>query len=373
MHITCVVGARPNFMKIAPILDAAKRVAGIQTLLVHTGQHYDERMSELFFTELSLPRPDVYLNIKSGNHAVQTAKVMIAFDEWLEQNATDMVLVVGDVTSTLACSLVACKRNVAIAHVEAGLRSRDRRMPEEINRILTDQISDYLFTTERLANENLKLEGIPEARIHFVGNLMIDTLLRHRERALLSDILSRLGLSPKKYAVCTMHRPSNVDEPDAANNTLQALTALAERLPVLLPLHPRTRNRWTEFGLMSKVAQLKSVIVTEPLGYFDFLAAMAKAKVVFTDSGGIQEETTVLGVPCLTFRENTERPITITEGTNQLVGISPNRLADALDEILAGKSPRGRIPELWDGKAGDRIINLLAQQPLNGIGREHSP
>jgi UDP-N-acetylglucosamine 2-epimerase (non-hydrolysing) len=346
-------------MKVAPILSAAAERPGLQSALIHTGQHYDERMSTLFFTELGLPRPDVYLGIGSGSHAVQTAKVMIAFEEALEQQPTDAVLVVGDVNSTLACALVAVKRGIPVAHVEAGLRSRDRTMPEEINRILTDQISDFLFTTEREADENLKAEGIPDSRIFFVGNVMIDTLFQHRERARKSDILERMGLQAKRYAVCTLHRPSNVDTAAAAENTIHALEALAQRLPVVLPMHPRTRARLETFGLLARAQAWETVQIVEPLGYLDFLALMDQAQLVFTDSGGIQEETTALGVPCLTFRENTERPITVTQGTNRLVGTNPAAVAAALEELLNGKAPQGQVPELWDGQASGRILDVI--------------
>jgi UDP-N-acetylglucosamine 2-epimerase (non-hydrolysing) len=362
MHLTCVVGARPNFMKVAPILDAAARRSGVRCRLVHTGQHYDERMSTLFFRELGLPEPDAYLGIGSGNHAEQTGWVMLAFDEALTREATDMVLVVGDVNSTLACALVAAKRGIAVAHVEAGLRSQDRTMPEEINRILTDQVSDLLFTTERSAGQNLAAEGIPRERVHFVGNVMIDTLLSHRERARCGDTLARLGLAPGSYAVCTLHRPSNVDMEAAAENTVHALEAVARRLRVVLPLHPRARAKLELFGLLDRVSGLKDVQITEPLGYLDFLALLDQARLVFTDSGGVQEETTALGVPCLTFRENTERPVTVTEGTNRLVGLDPHHVAEAVDALLAGRAPAGRTPEYWDGRAAERILTVIQQQ-----------
>ncbi|HZO90073.1 MAG TPA: UDP-N-acetylglucosamine 2-epimerase (non-hydrolyzing), partial [Chthonomonadaceae bacterium] len=359
MKLTCVVGARPNFMKVAPILAAANQRPHLNCRLVHTGQHYDQRMSTLFFTELGLPEPDVYLGVGSGNPAAQTARIMLAFDQALDTHPADLVLVVGDVTSTLACALTALKRGLPLAHVEAGLRSGDRTMPEEINRILTDQMADYLLITERSAQENLLREGIAQERIHFVGNVMIDTLLRHREQARKSDILSRLGLSPGAYAVCTLHRPSNVDTLSAAENTLQALEVLAERLPVVLPLHPRTQSKLERFGLLERLLGFPRLCVTEPLGYLEFLALLDQAQLVFTDSGGIQEETTVLGVPCLTFRENTERPVTITEGTNRLVGRDPCAVAAAVEAVLEGKHPGGRIPELWDGQAAERILDVL--------------
>lgn len=359
MDLTCVVGARPNFMKVAPILAAAATRPGLSTRLVHTGQHYDERMSTLFFKELGLPEPDVYLGVGSGGHAAQTARVMLEFDAALDQHPTDVVLVVGDVNSTLACALVAVKRKVTVAHVEAGLRSGDRTMPEEINRILTDQISDFLFTTERAAADNLTREGIPAERIHFVGNVMIDTLFRHRERARQSDVLSRLRLSPRGYAVCTLHRPSNVDTRPAAENTLEAVKSVAERIPIVLPVHPRTRAKLAEFGLFDELLNIPTVQVVDPFGYLDFLALNDGARLVFTDSGGVQEETTALGVPCITFRENTERPITVTEGTNQLVGIDVSAVIRAVDEVLSGRFKGGRVPELWDGQAAGRIVDIL--------------
>lgn len=348
-------------MKVAPILHAAKgHEDWLDVRLVHTGQHYDERMSDLFFEQLDMPRPDVHLGVGSGSHAVQTARIMEAFDKVLDEHPTDIVLVVGDVNSTIACALVAVKRVVQVAHVEAGLRSGDRAMPEEINRILTDQISDYLFITERSARDNLLREGVADEKIHFVGNVMIDTLFRHRERARQSDIVSRLSLVPRGYAACTLHRPSNVDTPEAASNTVAALEALAERLPVVLPIHPRTRGRFEAFGLLSRLASCAGVQLLEPLGYFEFLALMDNARLVFTDSGGIQEETTALGVPCITFRENTERPITVTEGTNHLVGTDPARVSGVLGDVLAGDTASARCPELWDGRAAERIVTRFA-------------
>jgi UDP-N-acetylglucosamine 2-epimerase (non-hydrolysing) len=359
LRITCVAGARPNFMKVAAILHAARGNAWLEARLVHTGQHYDEKMSDLFFRELGMPRPDLHLGVGSATHAVQTARIMEAFDRALDEQPTDVVLVVGDVNSTIACALVAVKREVKVAHVEAGLRSRDRTMPEEINRVLTDQISDYLFTTERSARDNLIAEGIAEEKIHFVGNVMIDTLFRHRDRARSSDVLERLRLTPRSYAACTLHRPSNVDTHEAALNTVRALEELARRLPVVLPVHPRTRTRFGEFGLLDRLSARKNLTMVEPFGYFDFLALMDNAQLVFTDSGGIQEETTALGVPCLTFRENTERPITVEQGTNQLVGVDVKRVAAAADRVLADGCHAGRIPELWDGKASERILGVL--------------
>jgi UDP-N-acetylglucosamine 2-epimerase (non-hydrolysing) len=359
MRITCVVGARPNFMKVTPILAYAAGLPNIRCRLVHTGQHYDERMSALFFTELGLPRPDSYLGVGSGSHAFQTASVMLKFEEELNAHHADLVLVVGDVNSTLACALVAVKKHVPVAHVEAGLRSRDRRMPEEINRVLTDQISEYLFTTDRDADRNLLAEGIAAERIHFVGNVMIDTLLRHRKHARRTEVLKRLSLVARNYAVCTIHRADNVDTVEAAQRTANAIAILADRLPVVLPMHPRTRNRWSSFGLLERLDRCQNLTITDPLGYLEFLALMDGAALVLTDSGGIQEETTILGVPCLTFRENTERPITVSEGTNQLVGLDLVRLATAIDEVLSGEIVEGRTPELWDGQAAARILHVL--------------
>jgi len=364
MHLTCIVGARPNFPKMAPIIEAARR-AGLEATLVHTGQHYDAALSDSFFTELDLPRPDVHLGVGSGSHAVQTAKVMEAFDAVLEGRHTDMVVVVGDVNSTLACALVAAKRRVPVAHVEAGLRSFDRTMPEEINRIVTDQLADLLFTTERTAAEHLVREGVSEQRIHFVGNVMIDTLLKHRATARKRGVLARLGLQPRSFALVTIHRPSNVDTPSSAGKTAAAIRVLGERLPVVVPLHPRTRSRFREFGLLDDLIAA-GISVLEPQSYFDFLALMDNAALVLTDSGGIQEETTALGVACMTFRENTERPITITEGTNQLVGTDPAVVRAALAETLE-RPKSGHVPELWDGNAGERIIAVIARQGRGGL------
>jgi UDP-N-acetylglucosamine 2-epimerase (non-hydrolysing) len=359
LRLTVVAGARPNFMKVAPILQAARQTTGIRARLVHTGQHYDDHMSAQFFRELDLPAPDLHLEVGSASHAVQTAKVMIAFDKALDEHPTDIVVVVGDVNSTLACALVASKRGIRIAHVEAGLRSRDRVMPEEINRVLTDQISDYLFTTERDAAENLRFEGVAEDKVFFVGNVMIDTLLKHRVLAReRTTVLGRLGLQPRQYAVSTLHRPSNVDSPESAERTLAAVSELAIRLKVVLPLHPRTKKHFQQFGLFESLCAKATII--EPLGYLEFLALVDHSRLVLTDSGGIQEETTVLGVPCLTFRENTERPITVTHGTNRVVGLDPRRVATAVDDILAHNDSAKRVPELWDGHAAERIVGVLA-------------
>jgi len=362
MRMTCVVGARPNFMKVAPLIEAARRHGGITARLVHTGQHYDAQMSAVFFEELGIPAPDASLGVGSGGHAIQTARIMEHFDRELDGWPCDLVLVVGDVNSTLACALVAAKRGIPVAHVEAGLRSGDRSMPEEINRILTDQLSDFLFTTDLAAGDNLVREGIERSRIHFTGNVMIDTLLRHRERAAGRAILADLALEPRRYALCTLHRPSNVDTLGAATNTFEALEVVASAMPTVLPLHPRTRSRLKDFGLLERFERQPNFRVTEPQGYLDFLCLMDQARLVLTDSGGIQEETTALGVPCMTFREQTERPITVAEGSNVVVGLAPSAVAHELSKVLARPERVTARPALWDGRAAERIIAVLARQ-----------
>ena len=366
LNFILVAGARPNFMKVAPLIEAARQAPDVAPLLVHTGQHYDSQMSAQFFRDLQIPEPDVHLEVGSASHAVQTARIMTAFDGTLDAHAADLVVVVGDVNSTVACALVAVKRGVPVAHVEAGLRSFDNRMPEEINRILTDRISDYLFTTERDAEKNLRAEGISSEKIFFVGNVMIDTLMKHRviarERA---TVLTRIGVQPRAYAVCTLHRPSNVDTPESARRTLEAVTELAKRLKVVLPLHPRTARHLQEFGLFESLKA--QAVLLEPLGYLDFLARLDQARLVLTDSGGIQEETTVLGVPCLTFRENTERPITVSQGTNRVVGLDPGRVAKEVDDIMSSAATTPKVPELWDGHTAERIIRILRET------RTHQP
>jgi UDP-N-acetylglucosamine 2-epimerase (non-hydrolysing) len=366
MKIISIVGARPNFMKIAPIAEAISEQnrigrGEIKHVIVHTGQHYDEKMSDLFFTDLGIPKPDVNLGVGSGSQAAQTADIMKRFEPVLHEQKPDYVLVVGDVNSTIACALVAAKVGVKVIHVEAGLRSFDRSMPEEINRVLTDAISDLLFITERSAEENLLREGIPKERIHFVGNVMIDTLLKHRKEAERSHILKTLDLewnqnrTPRPYAVLTLHRPSNVDNPESLKGIFDALQEVSKSIPILFPVHPRTKNRIEEWGFSLG----DRILALEPLGYIDFLYALANAKLVLTDSGGIQEETTVLGVPCLTLRENTERPVTITQGTNRLVGNNPRKIVHEAFNILKNGTGEFRIPELWDGKAAQRIVNIL--------------
>ncbi len=357
MNVTAVVGARPNFVKIAPILAEMRHYPEVRSRLIHTGQHFDPQMSGTFFEDLGLPDPDFNLGIRSESPVVQTAEIMSRLGSILAEERPDLVLVVGDVNSTLAGALAAVKMAIPLAHVEAGLRSFDRTMPEEINRVLTDAVAAYCFTTEPSANENLAREGIPPGRIYYVGNVMIDTLFRFRERAAASPILETLGLPPRRFAVLTLHRPSNVDDPMALNQTLSALTQIHRDLPVIFPVHPRTRNRLRRFpGTVARGARLRLI---EPLPYLDFLQLMANAACVLTDSGGIQEETTALGVPCLTLRTTTERPITVTRGTNRVVGVDPEKINAAWEQIRRGEWPMGRLPELWDGKAAERIVLAL--------------
>jgi UDP-N-acetylglucosamine 2-epimerase (non-hydrolysing) len=378
-----VAAARPNFMKIAALVDALVRHSAaegggasrgrLRHVLIHTGQHYDERMSKLFFDELAIPRPAIDLGVGSGSHARQTAEVLVRIEPVLIEERPDMVVVVGDVNSTLACALAAAKLNIPVAHVEAGLRSFDRTMPEEVNRVLTDAVSDLLFTSCEDADRNLAREGIPAERVHLVGNVMIDTLLKHRRAALGSDVTTRLGLGHwangdvRRYGLLTLHRPSNVDAPEAFEGILRAVARVAEEVPVVFPMHPRSRKRAVEFGLDGLLegqgtgSSWRGVRVTEPLGYLDFLALMDHASLVLTDSGGVQEETTILGVPCLTLRENTERPVTITEGTSELVGAQPSRIVDAALRRLAGPRAPSARPRLWDGRAAERIVAILSQ------------
>ncbi|HEC33774.1 MAG TPA: UDP-N-acetylglucosamine 2-epimerase (non-hydrolyzing) [Chloroflexi bacterium] len=359
MQVLNVVGARPNLMKIAPLVEEMRCYPDIRQTLLHTGQHYDDKMSRVFFDQLGIPRPDVYLGVGSGSHAEQTARVMIAFEKVLLEERPDVVVVVGDVNSTLACAITAAKLWVPVAHVEAGLRSFDRRMPEEINRIVTDALSDFLFTTSRGANENLEREGIAPEKIFFVGNVMIDTLHKHRARAEQLGAPARFGLRPGGYALLTLHRPSNVDVPEVFSGILDALATIQRDLPILFPAHPRTVKRIAEFGFAERLTAVPDLRIVEPLGYLEFLALMMNARLVLTDSGGIQEETTILGIPCLTLRENTERPITITGGTNVLVGTDPARIVAETRRILAGEGKTGCVPELWDGHAAERIVKIL--------------
>ena len=355
-EIICVVGARPNFMKIAPIM-AAFAKHKIDAKLVHTGQHYDPAMSDSFFEQLGIPRPDVNLEVGSASHAVQTAEIMRAFEPVLEAESPKAILVVGDVNSTIACALVAAKKGVKVIHVEAGLRSYDRAMPEEINRVLTDQISDLLFTTERAAEANLAREGVAADRVQFAGNVMIDTLRAHLARAVpAAETLT--GVPARGYAVVTLHRPSNVDHEATFRSLLETLNQVAEKLDVVFPIHPRTKATAERFG-MGDLLTRPGMRLLPPQGYLEMLGLTRDATVVLTDSGGLQEETTALGVPCITLRENTERPITIAEGTNTLTGPNPEKILQCLADILENGGKRGRIPEYWDGQAADRIAIAL--------------
>jgi len=370
VKILNVVGARPNFMKMAPIIAAInRRSSEVSQTLVHTGQHYDEAMSSVFFGDLRMPEPDITLETRSGTPTRQMARIMPLFEEVLISQQPDWVVVVGDVNSTIACALVASKLNVRIVHVEAGLRSFDRTMPEEINRLLTDQLADLLLTPSADADANLMREGIPAERIVRVGNVMIDTLFQQLERARNSTILDELELRPREFAALTLHRPANVDDPESLGRILFAVGSIARELPVIFPAHPRTQARMREFDMVAPVG----VRVIDPLGYLDFLQLWSNARMALTDSGGLQEETTALGVPCLTLRDNTERPITIKQGSNRLVGSNPARIICAARRILSGRvSYEGRAPELWDGHAADRIVEeLIARSNRKLSGQQH--
>lgn len=365
-RLICVVGARPNFMKIAPIIEAIRQeTPDIEIKLVHTGQHYDASMKQQFFEQLSIPEPNIDLEVGSGSHSVQTAEIMKRFEPVLLEWQADAILVVGDVNSTIACALVAVKNNVPIIHVEAGLRSGDRGMPEEINRILTDQISDLLYTTEREAAQNLEREGIRASKVRFVGNVMIDTLKKHLQKAVpVSETLAAAGVGPtafsQGYALLTLHRPSNVDTRQALQPLLETLQQVSKNLPIIFPVHPRTAARIEEFGL-SDLVENSAIYCLEPVGYLQMLGLMADARMVLTDSGGVQEETTALGIPCVTLRENTERPITVTQGTNTIAGSDREKILGAVADIIETGGKAGRIPELWDGQAAPRIVRDLQQ------------
>jgi UDP-N-acetylglucosamine 2-epimerase (non-hydrolysing) len=354
-----VVGARPNFMKIAPIQREMEKSAHIDPLIIHTGQHYDEKMSKLFFEDLELPRPARYLQVGSASHAQQTAKIMIEFEKVVQEEEPDLVLVVGDVNSTAACSLVAAKLGVKIAHVEAGLRSYDRTMPEEINRMVTDTLSDYLFVTEKSGLDNLRKEGISDEKVFFTGNVMIDSLVYFLEKAKKSDILNQLNINSDEYALVTLHRPSNVDVKENFEKLLNAFSEIEQDLKIVFPIHPRSRKMLSNFGLDEKIRSMKNLKLLDPIGYLDFMKLMYGAKLVLTDSGGIQEETTFFGIPCITLRENTERPVTIDVGTNILVGSDTDLVISEAKKVINGESKKGQIPELWDGKAAERIVQVL--------------
>jgi UDP-N-acetylglucosamine 2-epimerase (non-hydrolysing) len=359
-----VVGARPNFMKATSLVHAAGQ-RNLTCTLLHTGQHYDDDLSRVFFDELGLPVPDIYLGVGSGSHATQTARIMLGFESELLARKPAVVLVVGDVNSTLACALVAAKEHYPVGHVEAGLRSFDERMPEEINRRLCDHLSTYLFTTAREADENLRREGIADERVQFVGNTMIDTLLRFRDRARAREAPERFGLERGGYAVVTLHRPENVDEYESLSGLVEALLVVGRCMPLVFPVHPRTKERLARHGLDRALEAEPGVHVSAPVGYLDFVGLCADARLVVTDSGGVQEETTVLGVPCITVRDSTERPVTVQEGTNKVVGSSPERVVEEALTILEGPNRPIRIPELWDGRAGERIVEHL-ERALNG-------
>lgn len=366
LRITLVVGARPNFMKAAPLCrEVAARAGAVTQRLVHTGQHYDRAMSGAFADDLDLPPPDAHFDCGGGSQAVQTAKIMLAFEADVVAHRPDVVVVVGDVNSTLACALVAKKLEVPVAHVEAGLRSWDMRMPEEVNRRVTDAISDHLFTTSRDADENLAREGVSPRRVHFVGNLMIDSLVASLERAATSDVLARLGLAPRGYATVTLHRPSNVDDAATFAGLVGALVEIAARVPLVWPVHPRARKNLEAFGLDARLAAA-GVKLVEPLGYLDMLALNRDAAAIFTDSGGLQEEAAVLAVPCVTLRETTERPVTVACGGNRVVGSRPERVVPAALEALAMDRAAIRTPELWDGRAAGRIVDRLVRLAASG-------
>ncbi|HJV74474.1 MAG TPA: UDP-N-acetylglucosamine 2-epimerase (non-hydrolyzing) [Noviherbaspirillum sp.] len=374
-RLLCLVGARPNFMKIAPIIAALAEVSpNMDVRLLHTGQHYDATMNHQYFEALGIPAPDINLEVGSGSHAVQTAEVMRRFEPALDEQKPDAVLVVGDVNSTLACALVAAKKGVPVIHVEAGLRSFDRRMAEEINRVLTDQIADLLFTTEREGRNNLLREGIAEERIHFVGNVMIDTLRRNLDRAVPATTIIRQSGAvdfpevADGYAVFTLHRASNVDNPQILDGLMKTVATVSKTLPVIFPMHPRTRSTAERYGLLGLLDSPR-ILLLPPMGYLEMLGLTRDARVVLTDSGGIQEETTALGVPCITIRENTERPITVTEGSNTIAGVDPDNILQIFDDVMRTGGKSGRIPEFWDGKAAYRIAQVIH----NWIGSTSAP
>lgn len=375
--IMCIVGARPNFMKMAPIMAALQELGPkLKVNLLHTGQHYDVAMNHQYFEALGIPSPDINLEVGSGSHAVQTAEIMRLFEPAVDQHQPSAVLVVGDVNSTIACALVATKKGIPVIHVEAGLRSFDRAMPEEINRVLTDQISDLLFTTEASGRENLLREGVADHRICFVGNVMIDTLRRNLERAIpTTKIVADAGkpdflAGGKDYAVLTLHRPSNVDDPAVLRVLLETTKKIAVRTPVIFPMHPRTRSMIDKFGL-SELLDDPRILILPPMGYLEMLGLMKDARVVLTDSGGIQEETTALGVPCLTLRNNTERPITVDEGTNTVVGQDPDAILKAFNDVIEHGGKAGRVPQFWDGRASNRIAEAIWNWMEQGYGRQN--
>lgn len=357
IKIDIIAGARPNFMKVAPIIEAISKREDMSFRLVHTGQHYDKNMSGSFFEQLNIPEPDVNLGAGGGTQAEQTAAIMIGYEKLLIEDPTDLCLVVGDVTSTMACAITAQKLHIKVAHVEGGIRSGDWTMPEEINRLVTDSITNYFFTTSETANTNLKSAGISKERIHFVGNTMIDTLLKNRSRFIKPAVWKEKGLQAGQYIVMTLHRPANVDEEDTLKSLMSEIVNNSEGLPLVFPVHPRTAKILTALGI-----EADNLYFTEPLSYLEFNYLVSNAKAVITDSGGITEETTVMGIPCMTLRDNTERPETITIGTNELLGVNPKAIAPAMRKLFAGDWKKGEIPELWDGKTGERIAAILAEE-----------
>jgi UDP-N-acetylglucosamine 2-epimerase (non-hydrolysing) len=360
MNIFIISGTRPNFVKAAALYRALRQNSAIRLKIIHTGQHYDERMSDIFFEQLRLPAPDYYLGVGGGSHTQQTAHIMLAFENVVLKERPDLVLVVGDVNSTLACALVAAKEGIPLVHVEAGLRSGDRSMPEEINRVVTDALSDMLFVSEQSGLDHLAREGLSQEKIFFVGNVMIDSLLRFQDDINQSTVLKENGLSEHEYALITLHRPSNVDTADGLEKISQVLINTANRLKVVFPVHPRTLNNLARSGQLRAILQHPQILLTEPLGYFDFLKLVKNARLVLTDSGGIQEETTFLRIPCLTLRDNTERPVTLSLGTNRLLErLNPSEVDEVLKEVLRGPTKERSIPPLWDGKASDRIAALI--------------
>ena len=355
-----VAGARPNFVKINLLVKKLKKIKRFETFLVHTGQHYDFNMSEIFFRDLNIPKPDVYLNVGwSASQAGQTAKIMVRFESLLLQQRPDLVIVVGDVNSTLACSIASAKLRIPVAHVEAGLRSFDRSMPEEINRVVTDTLSSYLFVTEKDAISNLLREGISKSKIHFVGNTMIDTLVKNQEKILRSDAIQRFRLKPQKFAVITLHRPSNVDSKRALLEIQEVLRLIAGKISLIYPVHPRSRHQMVKSSLWKNFLKIPGLKIVEPLGYVDFMSLVYHSKFVLTDSGGIQEETTFLKIPCLTMRENTERPVTLKDGTNVLVGRDLDKIKRCVEKILLRQAKKSRVPKFWNGKTCERIVAIL--------------
>lgn len=359
MKLVNICGARPNFMKIAPLMEAYRNFPSIEPTLVHTGQHYDENMSRLFFDELGIPKPSINLEVGSASHAQQTAQIMTSFERILPDLQPDAVLVVGDVNSTIACVLVACKLGIPTIHVEAGLRSFDRSMPEEINRLLTDAVSDLLLVSEPSGVENLRREGIDSDRVHLVGNVMIDTLKRHLQRARQTEIHQRWNLTKRRYGLITLHRPANVDDRRTFDGIIDAFDTIQRELPLVFAIHPRTRQRAEQFGLLSRLESLPGMHLSPPMGYLEFLHLLADSAVVFTDSGGIQEEATILGVPCLTLRQNTERPVTITHGTNTIAGTTSASIMDAFSRVDGIRERTTTEPPLWDGQAAQRIAKII--------------